>query len=85
MRGLGIPKASAPPSFNPISLPKIISGRTDATEYETCSDAWNDMIYWMALLYGDWYGNKGSNTVSYAYWSFLFSKAPAWIKICLIN
>ena len=91
-QGPGIKQASifgnktAPiPTYKPISIPRVIAGRTDATVYSSCQIAWADMIYWMALIYGDWYGNKGSNTVAYAYWSFLFSKAPAWINACLAN
>ena len=77
-------KPSPAPTYKPITMPSMIAGRTDATVYASCQLAWSDMIYWMALLYGDWYGNKGSNTVAYAFWSFLFSKAPAWINACLV-
>ena len=34
-------------------------------KYSTCLDAWTDMLYWTALLYGDWYGNKGAHTLMY--------------------
>lgn len=39
-----------------------------AVTYNTCSDAWNDLLYWMVLFYGDWYANKGGNTIMYFIW-----------------
>ena len=36
--------------------------------YTGCSDGWLDLLYWATMLYGDWYGNQGSNTVAYFYY-----------------
>ena len=40
--------------------------------YATCLEAWTDMLYWAALLYGDWYGNNGGNTIGYFYWQYIW-------------
>ena len=51
-------------------------------EYRTCEDAYQDLLHWMAIVYGDLYGNKGINTSMYYMWSFIFFKLPQWITLC---
>ena len=52
-------------------------------QYETCSEAFNDMLRWMVVLYGDWYGNKGGNTIMYYLNVVLTTKVPQWVSLCL--
>lgn len=52
-------------------------------EYETCAEAFNDLLRWMVVLYGDWYGNKGGNTLMYYLNVVLTSKVPQWVSLCL--
>jgi hypothetical protein len=80
----GVKKATKVPAFVPIELPSSIFGRDDKTTYSTCKEAWSDMIFWMFLLYGDWYGNHGSNTVMYDFWKYGWSKGPEWFKLCFV-
>jgi hypothetical protein len=53
------------PTYKPITVPDFIAGRSDDTTYDSCREAWNDMTFVFFLLYGDWYGNHGSNTSVY--------------------
>ena len=54
-------------------------------KYETCEDAWRDMLYWTALLYGDWYANTGAHTVMYYFFQYLWERAPEWISLCVLK
>ena len=56
-----------------------------AISYGTCLDAWYDMLYWTALLYGDWYGNHGGNTLMYFFWQYAQVRAPQWATLCIKN
>jgi hypothetical protein len=70
------------PVYTPISKPKLIFGDPDKTTYKTCTDAWNDMLFHMVVMYGDFYGNRGANTVMYNFWKFGWSRLPAWLDVC---
>ena len=50
--------------------------------YGSCSDAFSDIFTWVVVLYGDWYGNKGGNTIGYYLWNLIVNKIPAWVAIC---
>lgn len=51
--------------------------------FTTCKEAWWDMLYWSALLYGDIYGNNGANTLAYYFWQYLWVRAPQWVSLCV--
>ena len=51
-------------------------------EYETCAEALGDIVTWCLVLYGDWYGNKASNTLGYYLFTLITSKVPQWVVIC---
>ena len=53
-------------------------------EYSSCKEAWIDMFWWMALLYGDWYANHGGNSLIYFLYSWIWVKGPKWISLCFI-
>ena len=36
-----------------------------ATDYTSCAQALGDIVTWCLVLYGDWFGNKGGNTIGY--------------------
>ena len=44
--------------------------------YTSCGDAWWDLLYWMGIVYGDIYGNKGINTSVFYLWNFMAFKFP---------
>jgi hypothetical protein len=44
--------------------------------------AWNDVSKWCIVIYGDWYGNSGGNTLMYYAYHLLFDKIPRWISLC---
>lgn len=71
--------------FKPKTPPINIFGKEYIKSYSSCNEAWNDMVYWVALLYGDWYGNHGANTVAYSYWQYGWQRAPMWLDICFPN
>lgn len=62
--------------FIPRVIPTNVFGKEVQPEYKTCTEAWNDMLYYMVLFYGDWYGNHGSNTVAYSFWQYGWIRAP---------
>ena len=62
--------------FTPLTIPTNTFGKEQIDKYNSCSEAWNDMFYWLVLFYGDWYGNHGANTVAYAFWQYGWQKAP---------
>ena len=37
--------------------PEVSVRKRLQTTYSSCGDAWNDILYWFSLLYGDLYGN----------------------------
>ena len=41
-----------------------------------------DIVTWCLVLYGDWYGNKASNTLGYYVYTLITSKVPQWVVIC---
>ena len=45
-------------------------------EYSNCADAWFDLFFWISLIYGDLFGNRGIHTTVYFLWNFLFFKVP---------
>jgi len=51
-------------------------------EYDSCLTAWNDVSRWCIVIYGDWYGNNGGNTLMYYVHRLLFDKIPRWISLC---
>ncbi len=51
-------------------------------EYDSCLTAWNDVSKWCIVIYGDWYGNSGGNTMMYYAYHLLFDKIPRWINLC---
>jgi len=51
-------------------------------EYDNCLAAWNDVSRWCIVIYGDWYGNRGGNTLVYYLNRLLFDKIPRWISLC---
>ena len=53
-----------------------------STEYTVCSDAWWDLMFWMGIVYGDIYGNRGINTSFYYLWNFIAFKLPIWLTLC---
>ena len=52
------------------------------TDYRSCSDALGDIVTWFLVLYGDWYGNKSSNTLGYYIYHLINDKIPEWVYIC---
>ena len=53
-----------------------------SAEYSTCSEALGDIMNWCLVLYGDWYGNKASNTLGYYLYALFAEKIPNWVLIC---
>ena len=53
-----------------------------SVEYNTCSEALNDVFFWCVVLYGDWYGNKASNTIGNYLYTLLVEKVPRWVMVC---
>ena len=51
-------------------------------EYQTCDEAYIDMLKWAMVIYGDLFGNRGIYTSLFYLWSLLFYKAPQWLKLC---
>jgi len=49
--------------------------RLQAT-YTTCQDGWNDVIFWLIILYGDSYANYGGNTLLYFLYEYAWVKLP---------
>ena len=52
-------------------------------KYTSCKDAWEDIFYWTALLYGDWYGNNGAHTLMYFFFQYLWVRSTEWITLCI--
>ena len=52
-------------------------------EYSSCQNAYRDVIRWAIVLYGDWVGNKGGNSLLYYLNHLLSSKVPRMVQICL--
>ena len=50
--------------------------------YRSCGEALGDVISWCLVLYGDWYGNKASNTLGNYLYTLLAEKVPRWVMIC---
>jgi hypothetical protein len=48
---------------------RLIADRMETT-YTSCSDGWNDVVFWMTVFYGDWYANRGSNTILYYFYMY---------------
>ena len=53
-----------------------------SSEYQTCKEALGDIVSWCLVLYGDWFGNKASNTLGYYIYALLVEKLPRWVLIC---
>ena len=53
-----------------------------STPYTHCWDAYGDMLYWGALVYGDLYGNRGIHTSLYYLWNIIMNKLPQWVSLC---
>ena len=45
-------------------------------EYASCDEAWQDLLYWFGVAYGDLYGNRGVNTSLFYIWNILAFKLP---------
>ena len=54
-------------------------------EFTTCAEAFNDVVRWCILLYGDWYGNRGGNTLVYYFNYLLMTKVPNWVALCYLT
>ena len=52
-------------------------------DYINCSDAFGDIFTWCVVLYGDWFGNKGGNTIGYYIYALIMLKIPNWVILCL--
>ena len=72
------------PGFSPLLIPTNVFGKEEIQKYATCGEVWNDMLYWMVLMYGDWYGNHGANTVMYSFWQYVWQRAPQWFQLCFV-
>ena len=51
-------------------------------DYTLCTDAWFDLFFWIGLIYGDIFGNRGIHTTVYYLWNFIFFKVPQWATLC---
>jgi hypothetical protein len=52
-------------------------------EYSSCSMAFNDVLRWCIVLFGDWYGNRGGNSLMYYMNYLLTTKIPKWVSLCI--
>ena len=52
------------------------------SDYKSCGEALGDVVQWFLVLYGDWYGNKASNTLGYYLYTLITVKVPKWYLIC---
>jgi len=51
-------------------------------EYNTCADAWNDVLFWLTVIYGDSYANYGGNTLLYFVYMYAWDRVPLWLDVC---
>lgn len=54
-------------------------------EYTSCSMAFNDVLRWSIIMYGDWYGNRGGNSLMYYANYLLTTKIPQWVSLCILT
>ena len=54
-------------------------------EYTSCSQAFNDVLRWSIILYGDWYGNRGGNSLMYYMNYLIVTKIPKWVSLCVLT
>ena len=61
---------------------RVEKSLTKQVKYESCKQAFYDVLLWFTVLYGDWFGNEGGNTLGYYMYALMLEKVPKWVSMC---